>query len=392
LKKDLFHLPKGIVYLDGNSLGPLPVNAVERVSDTMSNQWGEMLITAWNRAGWLDLASVLGDRVGRIIGAPSGSTVLGDTLSIKVYQAMAAALALKPDRKSVLSDTGNFPTDLYMVNGLFTSLNQGHSLKLVEPEQVLDSINSDLAAIILTHVDYRTGRMHDMEKISRAAHDAGAVMIWDLAHSAGAVPIDMSASGAEFAVGCTYKYLNGGPGAPAFISVRPDIIDQIEPALSGWFGHEAPFDFELDFRPAKGIERLRVGTPPVLQMKALEAALDIWDQVDMADIRKKSIELCELFIAEVERICPQFELASPRDASQRGSHVSFRFEHGYAVMQALIAAGVIGDFRAPNIMRFGFTPLYIDEHDVMLAVEKLANIMTGNKWDAPQFHQRQKVT
>ncbi|PCH47400.1 MAG: kynureninase [Hyphomicrobiales bacterium] len=392
MKKDLFHLPKGIVYLDGNSLGPLPVNAVERVSDTMSNQWGEMLITAWNRAGWLDLASVLGDRVGRIIGAPSGSTVLGDTLSIKVYQAMAAALALKPDRKSVLSDTGNFPTDLYMVNGLFTSLNQGHSLKLVEPEQVLDSINSDLAAIILTHVDYRTGRMHDMEKISRAAHDAGAVMIWDLAHSAGAVPIDMSASGAEFAVGCTYKYLNGGPGAPAFISVRPDIIDQIEPALSGWFGHEAPFDFELDFRPAKGIERLRVGTPPVLQMKALEAALDIWDQVDMADIRKKSIELCELFIAEVERICPQFELASPRDASQRGSHVSFRFEHGYAVMQALIAAGVIGDFRAPNIMRFGFTPLYIDEHDVMLAVEKLANIMTGNKWDAPQFHQRQKVT
>lgn len=381
-----------MIYLDGNSLGPLPVAATPRVEETMSDQWGEMLITAWDRAGWLDLPSVLGNRVGKIIGAAPGSTVLGDTLSIKVYQAVAAALALNPTRKTILSDTGNFPTDLYMANGLIKSLAKGHSIKLCEPQQVVDNIDNDTAAVLLTHVDYRTGRMHDMEKITKAAHDTGAIMIWDLAHSAGAVPVDISACGAGFAVGCTYKYLNGGPGSPAFICVRPDIINQIEPALSGWFGHEEPFDFDLDFRASIGIERMRVGTPPVLQMKALEAALDIWDQVDMADIRRKSIELCELFISEVETRCSQLTLASPRDASERGSQVSFKFEYGYAVMQALIAEGVIGDFRAPDIMRFGFTPLYIDREDVMSAVEKLDQIMTDDIWKEPRFHERQKVT
>lgn len=391
-RRHMFHIPEGITYLDGNSLGPMPLAAAERANSAITDEWGPMLITGWNKAGWMHLPARLGDRIGRLIGAPEGSTVVGDTLSIKVYQAVASALELRPGRKVVLSDNGNFPSDLYMADGLLKSLGQGHELKVVDPEAVRDHITEDVAAVMLTHVDYRTGRVHDMKAITEKTHDAGAIMIWDLAHSAGAVPVDLTACNADIAVGCTYKYLNGGPGAPAFIHVRPDLIEEVRPALSGWLGHAAPFAFDLDYRPGEGISRMRVGTPPVLQMAVLDTALDAFDGIEMADIRKQSSKLSEQFIAEVEASCKNVELASPRDPEARGSQVSFRFHEGYAAMQALIARGVIGDFRAPDIMRFGFCPLYNTEEDVSRAAGALAEIIATDAWDKPEFKARKAVT
>ena len=388
----LFHLPEGVIYLDGNSLGPLPVAATERIARAARDEGGEMLITGWNRAGWMAQPARLGDRIGRLIGAAPGCAVIGDTLSIKVYQALASALALRPDRKVILSDTGNFPSDLYMAEGLIAAFRQGHVLKTVAPGEVAGHIDDSVAVLMLTEVDYRTGRLHDMRALTAMAHAAGALTVWDLAHSAGALPVDVTAAAADFAVGCTYKYLNGGPGAPAFIYVAPALADAVRPALSGWLGHDAPFAFERRYRPGAGIERMRVGTPPVLQMAALEAALDIWDKVDMAELRAKSVALTELFIAGVDADCPGLILNTPRDASVRGSQVALRHPEGYAVMQALIARGVIGDFRAPDNLRFGFTPLYIGEDEVKRAVAILKDVLDNRLWDRPEFRARAAVT
>ena len=390
--KELFELPDGIIYLDGNSLGPLPKGVAEAVQQMVAEQWGGQLIKGWNTCHWMEQPVRVGNRVARLIGAPDGSVVMGDTLSIKVFQALAAGLAMKPDRKIILSDNGNFPSDLYMAEGLVELKEQGYELKVVDPEQVTEAIDDSIAVVMLTEVDYRTGRRHEVNNITRAAHAAGAVMVWDLAHSAGAVDVDIAASNCEFAVGCTYKYLNGGPGAPAFIYVRPDLASSAKPALSGWLGHEAPFAFEQSYTPAADIERMRVGTPPVIQLAALEEALKVWDTVSMADVRAASIALSELFIKEVEKSCAELKLISPRDSAIRGSQVSFAFEHGYAAMQALIARGVIGDFRAPNVMRFGFTPLYIDEFDVRAAVDILADILSNKLWDNPQYQATNRVT
>ena len=390
--KERFHLPKGVIYLDGNSLGPLPRGTTERVQQMMAQEWGDHLITGWNRDGWMEQPARVGNRVARLIGAPAGSVTMGDTLSVKVYQALSAALKLRPARRVILSDSGNFPSDLYMAQGLVRQLGQGYTLRVVAPEEVAGAMDDTVAVAMITQVDYRTGRMHDMTAITRAAHAAGAVMLWDLAHSAGAVPVDLAGSSCEFAVGCTYKYLNGGPGAPAFIYAREDVAADMQPALAGWLGHDAPFAFEPEYRPAPGIARMRVGTPPVIQMTALEQALTVWDGVDMQDVRAASIRLSELFIKEVEANCPQLRLASPRDPEMRGSQVSFAFDDGYAAMQALIAHGVIGDFRAPDIMRFGFTPLYLDEEDVRQAALILTRILTDRLWDAPEFRTRHQVT
>ncbi|ETW11872.1 kynureninase [Roseivivax marinus] len=391
-RKDLFHLPEGVIYLDGNSLGPLPRAAVTRTAAALADEWGEMLIRGWNDADWIGLPARVGDRIGALVGAPAGSVVMGDTLSIKVYQALAAALEMRSDRRVVISDSGNFPTDLYMAQGLLDTLGRGHELRVVAPEDVAGALDDTVAAVMLTEVDYRTGSRHDMGAITRAAHDAGAVMIWDLAHSAGALPVDLAGCGCEFAVGCTYKYLNGGPGAPAFIYVRPDLAGTVRPALQGWMGHDAPFAFDLDYRPAPGIERMRVGTPPVLQLSTLEAALTAWDGVTMEEVRAASVALMETFIEAVERRCPGLELASPRDPSARGSQVSFRFAEGYAAMRALIDRGVIGDFRAPDIMRFGFTPLYLDEADVLAAVDVIAEVLETEAWRDSAYRTRARVT
>ncbi|MDC0434410.1 kynureninase [bacterium] len=390
--KDRFILPAGLTYLDGNSLGPLPRTLNDHLSTMVTEQWGKHLIKGWNIDDWMGQPMRVGNKIGKLIGAPENSVTMGDTLSIKVYQALSAALMMRLKRKVILSDSGNFPTDLYMAEGLIKQLDKGHELRVVEPEDVSRSITTDVAAVMLTQVDYRTGRLHDMKAITEAAHAAGAVMIWDLAHSAGAMPVDVTASNCEFAIGCTYKYLNGGPGAPAFIYARPDIVSNIEPALAGWLGHDAPFAFETSYRPAQDIERLRIGTPPVLQLTALEAALDIWSDIDINDVREKSIALSELFITRVESHCPELTLASPRESKHRGSQVSFAFKHGYAAMQALIAHDVIGDFRAPNIMRFGFTPLYIDETDVEHAVEVLANVIHNRLWDNSAYQRTGRVT
>jgi len=392
LRKEAFIIPEGMVYLDGNSLGPMPRSVPDRVARTMTDEWAQMLIKGWNKAGWMALPEEVGAMVGRTIGAPEGSVVMGDTLSIKVFQALASAVKMRPDRRVILSDTGNFPSDLYMAEGLVNLLGQGYELRTVAPEDVAGAMTDDVAVVMLTEVDYRTGRMHDMHAITGAAQGNGSVMIWDLAHSAGAIPVDIHGSNAEFAVGCTYKYFNGGPGAPAFIYVRPDLADTVEPALSGWLGHRQPFDFDLNYTPGNGIERMRVGTPPILQMAALEAAMEIYADVDMDDLRAASIALQEQFIEEIERDVPQLTLASPRDSKSRGSQVSWRFEHGYAAMQALIARDVIGDFRAPDIMRFGFTPLYLDRGDVSRAVKVIADVMHNDLWDREEYKTRARVT
>lgn len=390
--KALFHLPAGMIYLDGNSLGPLPLAAPARVAATVSQEWGEMLITGWNRAGWMDKPMAVGNRIARLVGAEPGSIAMGDTLSIKVYQALASALEMNAPRRVILSDSGNFPSDLYMAQGLCRTLGPGYSLKIVEPEEVLEAIDETVAVTLITEVDYRTGRRHDMAAITARAHERGALTIWDLAHSAGALPVDLAGGGADFACGCTYKYLNSGPGGPAFVYVAPRHQDRARPALSGWQGHDAPFAFDLDYRPASGAERMRVGTPPILQLAALEASLDIWDGVDMADLRRASLALTDRFIAGVEAACPTLTLATPRAHDQRGSQVSFRHPEGYAIMQALIARGVIGDFRAPDIIRFGFTPLFIDQGDVDGAVAVLADVMAKSLWDSPEYKTRKKVT
>lgn len=388
--KRQFHLPDGVIYLDGNSLGPMPVKAAARVAQTITAEWGEMLIRGWNQAGWMDMPSRIGNRIARLIGAEEGHVVMGDTLSIKVYQALASSLQMS-GRKVILSDTGNFPSDLYMAQGLCRTLGDVR-LKTVAPEDVLGAIDETVAVVMITEVDYRTGRRHDMKALSAKAHEMGALIIWDLAHSAGAFPVGVAEGGADFAVGCSYKYLNSGPGGPAFIYVAPRHAEKALPALSGWLGHESPFAFDRDYRPAPGIERMRVGTPPILQLAALDAALDVWDAVNLNDLRARSLQLTDRFIAGVEAACPMLTLVTPRDHKMRGSQVSFAHAEGYAIMQALIAEGVIGDFRAPDILRFGFTPLYIGEAEVDGAVAILARIMQSGSWDRPEFKARAKVT
>jgi len=390
--KRQFHLPEGMIYLDGNSLGPLPKSAAARVARTVTAEWGDMLITGWNKAGWMDMPMRVGDRIARLIGAEPGHVVMGDTLSIKVYQALASALEMNPTRRVILSDTGNFPSDLYMAEGLCRTLGPAYKLKTVAPEDVWDQIDETVAVTLITEVDYRTGRKHDMKAITARAHEKGALAIWDLAHSAGALPVDLSGCNADFAAGCTYKYLNSGPGGPAFIYVAPRHAERARPALSGWQGHAAPFAFDLSYRPATGAERMRVGTPPILQLAALEASLDIWDSVDMADLRTASLALTDQFIAGIEAACPTLQLATPREHGLRGSQVSFRHPEGYAIMQAMIARGVIGDFRAPDIIRCGFTPLFIDESDVAGAIAIISDIMKNNLWDRPEYKTRAKVT
>jgi len=387
----MFDLPEGVIYLDGNSLGPLPRAARARLARA-TDEWQGKLIGGWNRAGWMAAPERLGDRIGALIGAPQGHVTVGDTLSLKLYQALAAALALAPGRREVLTDTGNFPSDLYMAQGLLDTLGQGHRLRAVEPGEVLDALGEDTAVLMLTQVDYRTGRCHDMAALTRAAHAAGAVALWDLAHSAGAIEVDLAGAGADFAVGCTYKYLNAGPGAPAFIYVAPRHAETAATVLPGWLGHAAPFDFEPSYRPAPGVARMRVGTPAVLQMAVLDAALDVWEGISMADLRAASIRLSERFVAEVEARCPSLELASPRDANARGSQVSFRHAEGHAVIQALIARGVVGDFRAPDLMRFGFAPLYLSVPEVTEAAGHLAEVLETRAWDRPEFRVRARVT
>ncbi len=390
--KSQFYIPEGIIYLDGNSLGPLTKKAQDRIQHTLNNEWGEMLVTGWNKAGWMDQPNKVGDRIARLIGAAPKTVTVGDTLSIKVFQALASAINFQKNRKVLLTDASNFPSDIYAAQGLINMLKADHELKIVNTDNLVENINENVAAIFFTEVDYRTGRRYDAKKIVKTAKQNGALVILDLAHSAGAIDTNLTELDVDFAVGCTYKYLNGGPGSPAFIYVNPNLINSLEPCLSGWLGHENPFDFSLQYNPASGIDRMRVGTPPVIALAALEASLDIWETVNIKDVRETSIQLTDQFIKGVEQKCPMLQLITPRIPENRGSQVSFSFKHGYAVMQACIERGVIGDFRAPDVMRFGFTPLFVDSQDVERASEILAEIMSKGLWNDPKFQKRNKVT
>ena len=393
-KRNLFHLPIGMIYLDGNSLGMMPKNVPARVHDAMQKQWGETLIKSWNEHGWFHLAQKIGDRLARLIGAPQASVIAGDTISINLFKLLAAAAKMSPQRRVILSDNGNFPSDLYVAQGFRDLLDDGYELRVVAPDDVMGAIDDSIAFTMITEVDYRSARLHDMKAVTAKAHAVGALTIWDLAHSAGATPVDLTGGNADFAVGCTYKYLNGGPGAPAFLYVRPDLQDKVRPALSGWWGHVAPFAFDLDYHPAPGIIRNQCGTQPILSMTALDAALDVWDDVDMQVLRAKSLALCKCFIGLVEERCGKYGVTveGPRQMQLRGSHVSLHHPEGYAVMQALIANHVIGDFRSPGMMRFGFTPLYTSFADVWDAVDILSRILDAKEWDQPQFLSRKAVT
>ena len=391
-RKSLFNIPPGMIYLDGNSLGP-PLKGIESISEhVIVKEWGGKLIKGWNESNWMEQPLIVGNKIANLIGGDKGSIVAGDTLSIKTYQALAAAIKLNPQRNIILTDIDNFPSDIYIAEGLVDTLNSNFEVRKVKSTDILSSLTKDVNVVLLTHVNYRTGAMFDIEAVTRKVHENGSTIIWDLAHSAGAVPLDLKAINCEFAVGCTYKFLNGGPGSPAFIYVRPDLIKKCYPILRGWLGHKAPFDFTNTFEKSASIEMMRIGTPPVIQMAILEKALDIFRDLDFYKLREESIKLSDLFINMVEQTCSDLQLESPIKPSERGSQVSFSHPSGYAIMQALIDRNIVGDFRAPNIIRFGITPLYINEKDIIRTVKVLEDILSKRLWDTPAYLNRKKVT
>jgi len=392
--RDKFQLPKGTIYLDGNSLGALPKTVISRVNDVVELQWGQSLISSWNTHDWISLPSRVGTKIGRLIGAQDNTVICADSTSVNIFKLLSAAVRLAPNRRIILSDTGNFPNDLYIIQGVINFLDDKYELKLVAPEEIENSLTEDVAVAVLTEVDYRTGRRHNMAGLTSKAKSSDIKIIWDLCHSAGAFPVDLAECGVEFAVGCCYKYLNGGPGAPAFLYVTSELQDLIQPPLSGWMGHRAPFGFDLDYSPATGILRNLCGTPGVIAMSSLDAALDIWDDIDLQDVREKSQLMINLFAQLVAELCPNMGLSQITSfpEEQRGSQISFSHTHGYAIIQALIDRGVVGDFRDPDILRFGMTPLYISFDEVRQAVEIFADVLNKQIWDQPKFHRREAVT
>ncbi|TXF99895.1 kynureninase [Massilia arenae] len=384
-----FDLPEGVIYLDGNSLGARPSAALVRAQDVVAREWGSDLIKSWNTAGWFDMPKRLGDRLAPLVGAGPGEVAVTDTTSLNLFKALAAALRLQSEgasasRRVIVTERSNFPTDIYMAEGLSRWLERGYRVRLVDSvDEIPAALDADCAVLMLTHVNYRTGYQHDMAALTRLAHEAGALAVWDLAHSAGAVPVDLQAADADFAVGCTYKYLNGGPGAPAFIWVPQKHQARFDHPLSGWWGHASPFAMAPAFAPVAGIGRALCGTQPIVSLALVECGLEIFEATDMTAVRAKSLALTDLFIDLVERRCASHPLGlvTPREHARRGSQVSFTHPHGYAVMTALIARGVIGDYREPEIMRFGFTPLYTSFADVWDAVEILKDILDRNDYD-----------
>lgn len=392
--RDEFALPDGLVYLDGNSLGALPKTTPVRVAQAIRDEWGKDLIKGWRQHGWMSLPLQIGDKIGGLIGAAPGQVVAVDTTSINLFKLLAAALRLRPGRRVILSEDGNFPTDLYIAQGLAELLGAGYRLRLVEKRDIAGAIDADTAVATLTHVDFKTAEIHNMAGLTARAHAQGALMLWDLCHSAGAVAVELDRCDADLAVGCGYKYLNGGPGAPAFLYVAHRLQDGIRQPLSGWLGHADPFAFETVYRPAPGIQRTVCSTPAILSMVALECGVDLMLRAEMGRLRAKSQALTALFIRLLEARCGAhgFAVATPRDPERRGSQVSVRHPEGYAIMQALIAHGVVGDFRAPDFMRFGFAPLYLRYVDVWDAVEILREVMESKAWERPEYRTRAAVT
>lgn len=401
-----FVLPEGVIYLDGNSLGALPKAAPERARQVVEEEWGRDLIGSWNKNHWYSLPQRIGNKITQLIGGIDGACVATDTTSINIFKSLAAALRIQqqdaPERRVIVSERENFPTNLYMVEGLIKFLGEvegsRYELQLIEDERSLTDMlanrGNEVAAVLLTHVNYRTGQMWHMDRVTREVHDAGALIVWDLCHSAGAVPLNLSASEADFAVGCTYKYLNGGPGSPAFVWGAQRHLDRVEQPLTGWFGHRRPFDMAGSFEPGEGANRFLVGTQPILSMATMEVGIDIALRVDQGLLRQKSLALTSLFIRLVEQQLAghPLTLVTPREPDKRGSHVSFRHPHGFAVMNALISRGVIGDYREPEVLRFGFAPLYNTFTEVWDAVQQLRDVLENETWREAQFAQRGAVT
>ena len=406
--REQFSLPPGLIYLDGNSLGVLPKATAARVQQVVQQEWGVDLIRSWNSAGWMDLPQRVGDKIARLVGAGAGELVVADSTSVNLFKVLSAALSMAqadtPKRKRIVSERSNFPTDLYIAESL--ARERGHELVLVDADELPAALDEHCAVLMLTHVNYRSGRMHDMAALSRMATDAGALTVWDLAHSAGAVPVDLHTDGADFAIGCGYKYLTGGPGAPAFVWAHPRHAERFWQPLAGWMGHVAPFEFSPGYRPAPGIARYLCGTPAVLSLAALECGVDTVLAAEplggMAALRRKSLALTRLFADQVQASCPSLTLVSPRDDAQRGSQVCLSHPQvAYPVVQALIGRSVIGDFRAGDtshpagavdILRFGFTPLYLRFVDAWDAAEQLRQVLESGEWQRPEFNQRQAVT
>lgn len=386
-----FQIPNGLIYLDGNSLGAMPAAAPASLAEVAERQWGEDLIASWNKHSWIDWPNRIAAKLAPIVGAKSSELLIADSTSISLFKLLAAAVRARPGRSTLLTERSNFPTDLYVAAGLADML--GLRLKTVEPHKLMSSLTEEVAALTLTHVDYRSSVIHDMRAINEAAHAAGALAIWDLSHSAGAVELDLRDAGTDLAVGCGYKYLNGGPGAPAFIYVAERHQHELRNPLQGWMGHAEPFALLEDYRAASGMSRFQSGTPPILALAALEAGLDTFEGIAMKDVAAKSRSLSQLFVHEVEARCGNaVRLASPREPTERGSHVVFAHPHAYAVVQALIARRVVGDFRAPDLMRFGFAPLYNTHAEMVRAAQSLADILATREWDQQRFKERAKVT
>ena len=389
-----FALPDGIIYLDGNSLGALPKAASARIAEVITQEWGEGLVRSWTQHDWIGLPQLLGARIAGLIGAGAGQVVVADSTSVNLFKLLAAALHMRPQRRTILSERGNFPTDLYIADGLARFLDRGHRLRLVDADALGAHIDDDTAVVMLTHVDFKSGRMHDMRAMTRRAHDAGAIMLWDLSHSTGVVPVALDGCQADFAVGCGYKYLNGGPGAPAFAYVATRHHEALVSPLAGWMGHAEPFAFAADYRPADGVQRLLCGTPPIISLVALDVGVALVERAGIAAIRAKSISMVDTLMRLVEQECAQFgfTVITPRDAQDRGSQLALRHPDGYPIMQALIDRGVIGDFRAPDVLRFGLAPLYLRYVDLWNAVAVLREVMQTRAWDRPAYHRRRRVT
>lgn len=385
-----FQLPQGVIYLDGNSLGALPKSVPQRLREAVEVEWGDGLIRSWNDAAWYPAPQRVGSQIARLIGAGPREVIAADSTSVNLFKVLCAALRMRPGRNVILGEKDNFPTDAYIADGV--SRLMGAQFRAVEASDVLDAIDETVAIVSLTHVNYRTGRLYDMAAITARAHEAGALVVWDLCHTAGAMPCDLNGCGADFAVGCGYKYLNGGPGAPAFVFAAERHQEALDQPLSGWHGHAKPFEFVQQYQPATGIDRMLVGTAPQLGLIALEEALHAFDDVDMAALRRKSGRMTELFIELVDQELDGFTVATPREATLRGSQVSLAHEHGYAIMQVLIERGVIGDFRAPNILRFGFAVLYLRFADVWDAVAQIKDVMATGAWKSDRYMVRKAVT
>ncbi len=389
--RERFRLPDGVVYLDGNSLGALPAAATTALRRTVEQQWGKDLIASWNKHGWIDWPTHVAAKLAPLVGAEPRELLIADSTSVSLFKLLAAAVRARPERRTILTEQGNFPTDLYVIQGVVEML--GLELKVVPANEIRKSIDRDTAVLTLTHVDYRSAAVHDMRALNAAAHKAGALTVWDLSHSAGAIELDLVGAKCDLAVGCGYKYLNGGPGAPAFVFVAVELQQALRSPLQGWMGHSDPFAFDDGFQPAQGIERFLTGTPSILALATLYAGLSTFDGISMHEVQEKSRKLSQIFIEEVNELCgAQVVLASPADPAKRGSHVVFAHPDGYALMQALIERGVIGDFRAPDLIRFGFAPLYNSYADVVRAAAILSEIVQSAEWDQPRFKQRAKVT